>query len=492
MDPVTRFRALFLVSLVWALVFLPGLGSPEIKGEEGRRILPAIAMLETGEWIVPSIGGQPYLRKPPLINWLIAGSMTLCGTRDEWAARLPSVLSVLALGLVIVGVGARWLGVETAFAAAIFSIVNVSMIEKGRLAEIEAVYVAFTGIAIVLWMAWTLRTDQGLPSTSRWLRWVVPFFFLGLGLLTKAPLHLLFFYAVVLATHRGRREFFSVPHLCGILLAAGVFLAWAVPYFQQAAHLNAAGVWEEQMRERVGGGTFDLKNWMLLLPRGLSNFLPWLLVLPVLWMRPAAEAWFRPVRNAVVACFILLLLIPGVLPRYTMPLLVPLSVLLAMSMRSGLPTWISPDWPRVLWRRVSGSGQTGAPRDLHENPAASLALAGAGVAAAVMLFYAFALMPRLVRADDLRPLGRDISAAVPAGETLRLWDIGFRPVLFYLRPPLLYINEIEDLPPEVPWMLTREKAPDKLRRYWAEVTIHREYVDKEGRKLLLLSLGSRK
>src|SRR5690606_17943458 len=125
---------------------------------------------------------------------------------------------------------------------------------------------------------WSLRSENGQPGVSKWLRWLVPCFFLGLGLLTKAPLHLLFFYVVVLATYRGRRDFFTIPHLVGVLLAAGIFLAWAVPYFRETAHLNAAGVWEEQMKERVGGGSFNLKDWLLLLPRGMSNYLPWLLV----------------------------------------------------------------------------------------------------------------------------------------------------------------------------------------------------------------------
>ena len=42
-------HALSIVVLCWAAIYLPGLGSLEIKGEEGRRILPAVTMLETGQ-----------------------------------------------------------------------------------------------------------------------------------------------------------------------------------------------------------------------------------------------------------------------------------------------------------------------------------------------------------------------------------------------------------------------------------------------------------
>ena len=100
---LTTARACLLAAIIWAAIYLPALGSLEIKGEEGRRILPAVAMLDTGRWIVPQVGGVPYLSKPPLINWLVAAAFRVSGTRSEWAARAPSALAVLALALTAVG-----------------------------------------------------------------------------------------------------------------------------------------------------------------------------------------------------------------------------------------------------------------------------------------------------------------------------------------------------------------------------------------------------
>ena len=108
-------------------------------------------MLASGDWLVPRVGSDPYLRKPPLLNWAIALSCKLTGGVSELAVRLPSVLATFALALTIVGVaGRRWLGLEGGLIAAIFFLVNFTMIESGRLAELEALYVAFTGIALVL------------------------------------------------------------------------------------------------------------------------------------------------------------------------------------------------------------------------------------------------------------------------------------------------------------------------------------------------------
>jgi 4-amino-4-deoxy-L-arabinose transferase-like glycosyltransferase len=469
-----------IIAAFWAAIYLPGLGSAELKGEEGRRILPAITMLETGNWVVPYVGGEPYLRKPPLVNWLIASSIWATGHRDEWSARIPITLSVLALGLVIGGVCSDWLGARTATAAALFAIAHVAIIEKGRLAEIEGLYVALSGIAIVTWLAWSLQRK------SSWLVWTLPFAFNGLALLAKGPAHLIFFYAVVLATPRGRREILSVAHLSGLILMVGIFATWAVPYFDATRMLHdagegarASGVWFEQIKERLGGGSFVWRDWLLGTPRGLSNFLPWLLLVPFWWRHPSPEPWFRSVRNTVTAVYICFLLIPGFLPRYTMPLLVPAGLLMAVALRDAVLPW----WHRFRERFAS----------LRVPAAADLGVAtiGATLAALIVIAYA-ALLPSLKRYDDLRPLGRAISSAVPPGEPLVVYDPEFQPMLFYVSAPLKYESKFERLPAAIPWVLAKEKDVAKFRRNYREFVIHEEFKERDGKRLLLLTVADKR
>src|SRR5205823_14705344 len=98
-DSLPMSRSLLIVLAIWAAIYLPALGSLEIKGEEGRRILPAVSMLETGNYVVPRVGSESYFSKPPLINWLVAASFKLFGQSNEWTARLPSALCVLSVAL---------------------------------------------------------------------------------------------------------------------------------------------------------------------------------------------------------------------------------------------------------------------------------------------------------------------------------------------------------------------------------------------------------
>src|ERR1700716_4757104 len=126
-----------IVFLVCAAIYLPALGSLEIKGEEARRILPAVAMLETGNYLVPQVGSEQYFSKPPLVNWLVAASFKLTGARNEWTARLPSALCVLAVALAFITVAYRALGPNGSLFAALIWLANFGLIEKGPLQRVS-------------------------------------------------------------------------------------------------------------------------------------------------------------------------------------------------------------------------------------------------------------------------------------------------------------------------------------------------------------------
>src|SRR5438045_4139513 len=170
---MSRAANLSLIVVCWCAIYLSGLGSLEIKGEEGRRILPAVAMVETGDYLVPHVGSEPYFSKPPLVNWLVAASFKITGHSNEWTARLPSVLCVLAVALAFWTVARASLGPRGSLIAALVWLTNFGVIEKGRLIEIEALYVSLVGARLISWLSWW--EQRGSP----WLPWLVPASFLG-------------------------------------------------------------------------------------------------------------------------------------------------------------------------------------------------------------------------------------------------------------------------------------------------------------------------
>ncbi|HAF02619.1 MAG TPA: hypothetical protein DCG89_02295, partial [Spartobacteria bacterium] len=217
---ISRTRSLFIVLAVWAAIYLPALGSLEIKGEEGRRILPAVTMLETGNYIVPQVGSERYFSKPPLVNWMVAASFKIFGVHNEWTARLPSALCVLAAAIAFITVARGSLGTRGSTIAALIWLTSFGMIEKGRLIEIEGLYVSLFALAFICWFAWWEQ------KRSPWLTWIVPWIFLGLGWLAKGPTHLIFFYAIVIAVlwhARELRKIWNVPHIIGLVLMMSIF-----------------------------------------------------------------------------------------------------------------------------------------------------------------------------------------------------------------------------------------------------------------------------
>jgi len=461
------WRSFFFVTLVWALIYLPRLGALELKSEEGRRVLPAVTMLETGNYIVPQVGSEPYLRKPPLVNWAVAGSFRLFGARNEWAARLPSVVCVLLVALAFLGASRRTLGPNGSLAAAMFWLTNFGLLEKGRMIEIEALYVSFTGLAFVFWLSWWNAPDR------RWLGWVSAGFFLGLALLAKGPLALLFFYAVVVAVlwqAKELRQLWSPPHLIGVMLMLGIFAAWAIPYFQMTHAGHAAEVWTRQVSGRLDGENFNFFDWLLNIPRGLAYLLPWVALFPFARFKkledPAERRFAGALSLGVGAPFFFVSLVPGALPRYNMPLLAPATWLLAVFVKEHALVW-----PKQLRRAITWT------------------IVAVTVA---MLIYALAIIPLLQRREKVRPNARQLEAMIPPNETLYAVDPDYQPYLFYLRRPIANASEVRDLPATARFILVQPKdqnAAEQSRRWLPQrARPIREIKDYRGKRVVLLEV----
>lgn len=466
---MSRLTAMLLVVVLWAAIYLPGLGATELRGEEGRRILPAVTMLDNGNWLVPYVGGKPFLRKPPLMNWVIAASFKVTGIRNEWAARLPSALAVLALGLTIAG--SSLLTPRIALSGALMAMTTFGLLAKARFAggEIEGVYAPLFGIAIVTWLAAWKR------GASPWRVWLVPAVFLGLAALAKGPLHVLFFYGIVIAVlwaEKRMRALLHPAHFVGVALMCGLFAAWAVPYFQTEAASKASKVWKDQMANRVTENKMDWKSYATNVPRGLGDLLPWVLFAPAVVgalrrkeTPPAvsaaapdtteAAAFSKPILIASAALYLALLLIPGILPRYVLPLATPFALVFAVALA---PTRFA-GWPLRICTAL-------------------------GV---LSIIYAIVAVPRINARDDLRPLAQVVDAAVPPGATLTLYDPGYQAWIFYLRSRTAYAPYLEDVPKPAQAVLARGKEGKKFAEKRPDLGVKHTFHDKNGAEFLLLT-----
>ena len=474
---MSRIPPWLLVTAVWAAIYLPALGSFEIKGEEGRRILPGIAMRETGDYVVPRVGGESYFSKPPLVNWMVAASFGLFGVRNEWTARLPSVLCVLAIALLFVTVSQSNLGRHGSQIAALIWLTTFGLIEKGRLIEIEAVYVSLATGAIICWLSWWQQ------NRSPWLIWVVPWFFLGLGWLAKGPILLLFFYAVVLAVlgHAKQwRQLLHPAHGLGLFIMLGIFSAWAVPFAAATGSGRVIIKWSNQISGRAALDFFHPAAWISTMVRAFLQFLPWLIFWPLLRFNRFENVKDAGLARALTWSFVvplvLISLTPSTAPRYSLPVLAPFCWLMTLGFisngfvvppRLGIP-------PAALWSRVA-------------MPLVVTVSLGA------LIGYPLAAM----RARDrlkVKNVAEQINAIVPPDAILYAVAPGYQPLLFYIRARVVYAENSRQIPPTAEYVLARSDGAEEVMadRRWPAGKVRPlvRLTDYRGETIILLSTGS--
>ena len=281
---LTRGTAYFVVILVWAGIYLPGLGTLDIEFNEGRRIMPAVSMLDTGNWRTPSLAGSEYVKKPPMINWLIATSFIINGERSEFAARFPSVFFVLVFVSVLVLMPSELLSIKARFLGAVLFMTAYGSIDNGRQIEIDSIYASLTGIATVCWL--------NFWSKSGFLRmklWLIPALVLGAGLLLKGPLILLFFYLVVLIvtiSEKKTKELLRYEHLAGVALMFLIFLSWA--FFIHSPNVQSqqmTSTWLNEITKRFNVEDMNVILWGKRVLGAVMGYLPWLVFIPFFWSR---------------------------------------------------------------------------------------------------------------------------------------------------------------------------------------------------------------
>jgi len=230
---IFAFLILFLFGII---LHLPFIGEKEFQGEEGRRVLIALQMLENNEFLIPKLFDKPYFNKPPLFNWALAGVFLITKNYSEFVARAFSSFCLILASLFLVFVWQQIL-IKSQEKFRKFSIVAIllpgvillttpEVIDKAIRAEIDGFYTMLITIAIY---SWFYLYEVKNKKTSAYL---VSGIFLGLGILTKTFQALVFFYLALLpylVFKKRLKELLSIHHFLGIFTYLGVFSLWAIP-----------------------------------------------------------------------------------------------------------------------------------------------------------------------------------------------------------------------------------------------------------------------
>lgn len=497
----SRGLAFLAVVAIWAAIYLPRLGDCPLRGEEPTRAMPGYTMLETGRWMVPSVDGKDFFNKPPMVNWLAAASYVVTGTVTEFSARLPSVLMILAFVSMVMLTRSKWLELPGQLVVAVISLTTLLMVERGRQIEIEATYVAFTGMAALWWLnVWAAKG-------SRWSLWLVPALFLSAGALAKGPFHGLVFYSVavgVLLYERRLRELVSIQHICAVLIILVLCLGWVYLAKLDSTAQQMTSQWSKQLAPRMIPRLKTI-NLMRTVPGALRDFLPWSLLLPLLWIKRFTslipqehQRMFKGCRLGMVVGLALLAGMPRAIARYVMPVQ-PVMAMMVGWVLSRHREAIASD--RVwVWAILAGlaleaaaavavlvSSATGleasltglkevsnAWRDWYAWFACAAALlalilavrwrskligglrlsvaTSLTVVVAAAIYFGFGV-PLIMAQDDDRPPARHINSLVTEGQPTYVFHPKHWAFLFSIRPPIRYVLTPDQIGPEVRYMV---------------------------------------
>jgi 4-amino-4-deoxy-L-arabinose transferase-like glycosyltransferase len=267
---VAAVVALGLLSLGTALGRAGRLTYHEAIVAQGAR-----EMLARGDLLVPTIGGRPWLEKPPLAHWLVAVAGWAAGGVDEAVARVPSAVAGTALAVGVALLASRRFGAGVGLLAGAVQVTSAWVVMRGRLAEADILLACLVCWAVVAFDG--VRTSAGRAGGTGW-RWAF-FALLGGTALVKGILFggVLVGATVVavLAWDRDREASWALTSVRGWLLAALLTLAW--PAVVLVRHPEALGLWTLHVVDRFAARPqhFAGEPWWSYVLSPLGQVLPW-------------------------------------------------------------------------------------------------------------------------------------------------------------------------------------------------------------------------
>jgi len=199
------------------------MGTLVLIHEEPRRGIITFEMLVSHNFLQPTVLGEPYFKKPPFHNWVLALFSLLFGSVKELSLRLPSALSVVGTSLLLFFLGRELVGVRGAlFGALIYPTFFVVLIGYGTKCEPDTLFSFLVTGATFGWLFWFKRGRELLG-------WLTGYGLTSLALLTKGLPALQFFYFFILSyfiVFREWRRLLTKEHLLGAVIGTLPFVAW--------------------------------------------------------------------------------------------------------------------------------------------------------------------------------------------------------------------------------------------------------------------------
>jgi len=329
------------------------------ESSEGRYAECAREMIETGDWLEPTLDYAPHWTKPPMAYWTIALGMNWLG-QNEWGVRIMNAVAFFLTILAVSWIGATLWDRRTGAVA--------GLIYGTSLFPAAGSFCLTTDTVLTLWEVSTVlcfirAVHSNSPGNrSVWILAMSAGF--GLGFLTKGPPSLipLIPMGVWYLKTRTPEGFFSLP---GLLLFALIGLSWyllvcglhpgLLAYFigtEIVARIATGHMrnpeWYGPLKVYLpvillGGGIWCIHGFRLLVKKRLQ--------VPGRFRRILAdERWALFLVSWLVLPLVLFVFVRSRLPLYILPLYTPFTLLVARGLT--VETGTNGKMGRILWAGV--------------------------------------------------------------------------------------------------------------------------------------------
>ena len=222
-----------------SFVYLWGLWAPLLGPDEPRYSQVAREMFERGDWVSTTLGGFNWFEKPALLYWTQIVSYNIFGV-NEFAARLGPALFGIGtfFSLFLLAKGVRKDDEDTLpFWTAAVSSTMLGLLVFSRGASFDIIITFPLTAALVSFFLWYQGASDGAPPHRRYALLFAFYFFVGVALIGKGLIGIVFPAAVVAFFYvlklRLPRKEFAISAFWGTAVTLLVAAAWYLPMYQK-------------------------------------------------------------------------------------------------------------------------------------------------------------------------------------------------------------------------------------------------------------------
>ena len=277
---------LLLFGIINAFWMLPAI---TLEDHECFVSVTAREMVESGNWILPTMNGRPRINKTPMSYWIVAGLGKITGHINEFTTRLPSAVFAVLSALIVFCFVYKWLGFRIAAVSSAVWSTSLAYVRCSHIGRPDMAVAFFITLCLLSFYSVTnskSRREQIFYALIFWVSF-------GLGNLAKGPEPVPLVLLPVIVYIIVNRKWSIIPKMlpiAGILIFLAILMPWPL-IVAYKVNWNLI-IWKKEFIDRFFGeyapGNNPFYFYFLMMFKYIA---PYFIFLPIALMAPFFKVW---------------------------------------------------------------------------------------------------------------------------------------------------------------------------------------------------------